>query len=33
MTFAYIIGILTVITSLAVKVIGYPTQILQIQKK
>lgn len=32
MTFAYIIGLLTVITSLAVKVIGYPTQILQIQK-
>ncbi len=32
MTFAYIIGILTIITSLAVKVIGYPTQIIQIQK-
>ena len=32
MTFAYIIGILTIITSLAVKIIGYPTQILQIHK-
>ena len=33
MTFAYIIGILTIITSLAVKIIGYPTQILQIHKR
>lgn len=32
MTFAYIIGILTVATSLAVKIIGYPNQILQIHK-
>ncbi|WP_124643236.1 SemiSWEET family transporter [Amniculibacterium aquaticum] len=32
MTFAYIIGILTVLTSLAVKIIGYPSQILQIHK-
>jgi len=32
-TFAYIIGILTVITSLAVKIIGYPAQIFEIKKK
>ena len=32
MTFAFIIGILTVVTSLAVKLIGYPAQIVQIQK-
>ena len=32
MTFAYIIGLLTIITSLAVKVIGYPAQIIEIQK-
>ncbi|UBB89934.1 hypothetical protein J4771_00865 [Candidatus Kaistella beijingensis] len=32
MTFAYIIGILTVVTSLAVKIIGYPTQIMKIHK-
>lgn len=32
MTFAYIIGILTVVTSLAVKIIGYPTQIMKVHK-
>ena len=32
MTFAYIVGLLTIITSLAVKVIGYPAQIIEIRK-
>lgn len=32
-TFAYAIGIVTVITSLAVKTIGYPFQIIEIKRK
>jgi uncharacterized protein with PQ loop repeat len=32
MTFAFIIGILTIVSSLSVKLIGYPAQIVKIQK-